>query len=123
MGMTHGNKDTYPRLADVLGFCTPDRAVDVAEKVMLIQRDNGDRENRKHARLKYTIEDMTQPVFLAELAKRTGQALEPARPFKFTDNADRYGWTEGENVCVCCCCRTINSIYVVAGPVDLWRVC
>ncbi len=57
MGMTHGNEDTYPRLAEVMGFCRVDQAVDVAEKVVTVQRDFGDRKERKHARLKYTIED------------------------------------------------------------------
>ncbi len=52
MGMTHGNKKTYPRLADLLGFCTPEQAILVGEKVMIVQRDHGERLNRKHARLK-----------------------------------------------------------------------
>ncbi|OYV04346.1 MAG: assimilatory sulfite reductase (NADPH) hemoprotein subunit, partial [Verrucomicrobiales bacterium VVV1] len=57
MGMTHGNDATFPRLADIIGFCTPEQAVDVAEKVVLVQRDYGDRTDRKHSRLKYTLED------------------------------------------------------------------
>jgi len=43
MGVTHGNKKTYPRVADVLGFCTVEQGKDVAEKIMLVQRDNGNR--------------------------------------------------------------------------------
>ena len=43
MGVTHGNKKTYPRTADVLGFCTVEQGKDVAEKIMLVQRDNGNR--------------------------------------------------------------------------------
>ncbi len=54
MGMTHGEADTFPRTADVLGFCTPEQAVAVAEKVVTVQRDWGNRNNRKRARLKYT---------------------------------------------------------------------
>ena len=57
MGMTHGEPETYPRTGDVIGFCKPEQAVDVAEKVVTVQRDYGDRSNRKHARLKYTIDD------------------------------------------------------------------
>ncbi len=57
MGMTHGEPDTYPRTADVMGFCTTEDAVKIAEAVVTVQRDWGDRANRKHARLKYTIED------------------------------------------------------------------
>ena len=57
MGMTHGETDTYPRTADVMAFCRPEDAIGVAEAVVTVQRDWGDRTNRKHARLKYTIED------------------------------------------------------------------
>ena len=97
MGMTHGETDTYPRTADVMGFCAPKDALAVAEAVVTVQRDWGDRTNRKHARLKYTIEDRGLDAFRAEVEKRSGKALEPARPFAFTSNGDRYGWTEGED--------------------------
>ncbi len=96
MGMTHGEPETFPRTADVMGFCTPEQAVDVAEKVVLVQRDFGDRANRKHARLKYTIEDRGLPWFRAEVEQRLGYALEPARPFHFEDTGDRYGWTKDD---------------------------
>jgi sulfite reductase (NADPH) hemoprotein beta-component len=97
MGMTHGEPETFPRTADVMGFCTPEQAVDVAEKVVLVQRDFGDRANRKHARLKYTIEDRGIDWFRAEVERRLGYALEPARPFRFEDTGDRYGWTRDHN--------------------------
>jgi sulfite reductase (NADPH) hemoprotein beta-component len=96
MGMTHGNEATYPRLADVIGFCTPEQAVDVAEKVVLVQRDFGDRTDRKHARLKYTIQDRGVTWFLTELNKYLGYNLQPTRPYLFEDNGDRYGWVEDE---------------------------
>jgi sulfite reductase (NADPH) hemoprotein beta-component len=94
MGMTHGEPETFPRTADVMGFCSPEQAVDVAEKVVLVQRDFGDRANRKHARLKYTIEDRGIDWFRAEVERRLGYALAPARPFRFQDTGDRYGWTK-----------------------------
>jgi sulfite reductase (NADPH) hemoprotein beta-component len=94
MGMTHGEPETYPRTADVMGFCLPEQAVDVAEKVVLVQRDFGDRANRKHARLKYTIQDRGIDWFRAEVERRLGHALEPARPFRFENTGDRYGWTK-----------------------------
>jgi sulfite reductase (NADPH) hemoprotein beta-component len=94
MGMTHGEPETYPRTADVLGFCTPEQAVDVAEKVVTVQRDFGDRSNRKHARLKYTIEDMGLRAFRTEVEKRLGYKLQPARPFAFEHTGDRYGWVK-----------------------------
>jgi sulfite reductase (NADPH) hemoprotein beta-component len=95
MGMTHGQEATYPRLADVIGFCPVERVVDVAEKVVLVQRDFGDRCDRKHARLKYTIEDRGIAWFSGELERRLGAPLDPARPFRFEHNGDRYGWIRG----------------------------
>ena len=95
MGMTHGEPDTFPRTGDVIGFCSPDQAVDVAEKVVTVQRDFGDRSDRKHARLKYTIERMGLDAFRAELEQRLGHTLAPARDFAFTDNGDRLGWARG----------------------------
>jgi sulfite reductase (NADPH) hemoprotein beta-component len=97
MGMTHGEPDTYPRTGDVIGFCRADRAVGVAEKVVAVQRDFGDRSDRKHARLKYTIERMGLAAFRAELEGRLGYALEPARDFAFTGNGDSPGWAEGDD--------------------------
>lgn len=94
MGMTHGNEATFPRLADIIGFCTPEQVVDVAEKVVLVQRDNGDRTDRKHSRLKYTIEDHGIAWFRAEVDKYLGYHLAPPRAFTFEDNGDRYGWVE-----------------------------
>jgi sulfite reductase (NADPH) hemoprotein beta-component len=95
MGMTHGEPDTYPRAADVIGFCQTANILAVAEAVVTVQRDWGDRANRKHARLKYTIEDRGLDTFRAEVEKRAGVKLGPARPFTFTSTGDRYGWSEG----------------------------
>ena len=97
MGMTHGNEKTYPRLADVLAFCKPEQVVDVAEKIVAIQRDYGDRVERAHARFKYTVEDRGLAFIRSELEKRLGTALEDAREFKFESNGDSYGWSEGSN--------------------------
>jgi sulfite reductase (NADPH) hemoprotein beta-component len=94
MGMTHGAEDTYPRLADIIGFCRPEQVVEVAEKVVLVQRDFGDRTNRKHARLKYTIDDRSPEWFLGKVNEYLGYDLEAARPFHFEDNGDRFGWVE-----------------------------
>jgi sulfite reductase (NADPH) hemoprotein beta-component len=97
MGMTHGEPETYPRAADVMGFCRTADAVAVAEAVVTVQRDWGDRANRKHARLKYTIEDRGLAAFHAEVECRARVKLGEARPFTFTSTGDRYGWTEGES--------------------------
>ncbi|MDF2782222.1 MAG: cysI [Geminicoccaceae bacterium] len=94
MGMTHGEPETYPRTADVIGFCRPEQAVAVAEQVVTVQRDHGDRANRKHARLKYTIDDRGLAWFRGEVERRLGYTLAAPRPFRFEHTGDRYGWTQ-----------------------------
>ena len=97
MGMTFGDEHTYPRLADVIGFIRPDEIVEVAETIIEIQRDYGNRLNRKNARLKYTIDVQGLPWFIAELAHRRNKPLLPALPYHFKTNGDQYGWLKGTN--------------------------
>ena len=97
MGMTHGEPDTYPRAAEAMGFCQTADVLKVAEAIVTVQRDWGDRKNRKHARLKYTIEDRGLDAFRAEVERRSGVGLAPAKPYTFTSTGDRYGWTEGQD--------------------------
>ncbi|MEW9697600.1 assimilatory sulfite reductase (NADPH) hemoprotein subunit [Paenibacillus sp. SI8] len=97
MGMTHGDTLTYPQVAQVIGFITPDQMIDLAEKTVTIQRDYGDRSVRKHARFKYTIDDRGVEWFVGELTARLGWKLEAARPYHFDHNGDRYGWVKGSN--------------------------
>src|ERR1700674_5150158 len=97
MGMTHGEPATYPRAADVMGCSLRQDVVAVAEAVVTVQRDWGDRSDRKHARLKYTIDDRGLPAFRGEVERRAGRPLEEACAFAFTSTGDRYGWTEGLN--------------------------
>ncbi|WP_367873390.1 NADPH-dependent assimilatory sulfite reductase hemoprotein subunit [Luteolibacter sp. Populi] len=96
MGSTHGNEATYPRIADVIGFCTPDQIVDVSEKVVLVQRDYGDRTDRKHSRFKYTVDDRGPDWILAKINEYLGYELGAVRPYEFKDNGDRFGWVEDE---------------------------
>jgi sulfite reductase (NADPH) hemoprotein beta-component len=97
MGMTHGQPETYPRTADVMGFCKTEDAVAIAEAVVTVQRDWGDRSDRAHARLKYTVEDRGLDAFRAEVEKRSGVKLGKPKPFHFDSTGDRYGWTESED--------------------------
>lgn len=97
MGASHGELATFPRLADVVGFLAPEQLLAVAETVLAIQRDFGDRSNRKHARLKYTIADRGIDWFTAELTQRLGHALAPVRPYSFHRQGDRFGWTAGHD--------------------------
>jgi sulfite reductase (NADPH) hemoprotein beta-component len=93
-GMTFGMPDTYPRLAEVLGFVPTEQVVLVCQRIVEIQRDWGNRENRKFSRLKYTMDRVGTPAFLAELNLRLGFDLWPAAPFKFDSNGDAYGWSQ-----------------------------
>ncbi|MFS0556336.1 assimilatory sulfite reductase (NADPH) hemoprotein subunit [Brevibacillus sp. 179-C9.3 HS] len=97
MGMTHGDPKTYPQVARVIGFVSPEQVLDVAEKTVMIQRDYGDRAVRKHARFKYTIDDRGIEWFIHELEQRLGWELEQARPYHFEHNGDRYGWVKGSD--------------------------
>ena len=94
LGMNHGNVETFPRLADLLGFITADKVNQIGEAVLTTQRDHGDRTNRRHARLKYTIADKGIAWFKAEVEKRSGISFAPARPFEFTTIEDPHGWHE-----------------------------
>jgi sulfite reductase (NADPH) hemoprotein beta-component len=97
LGTSHGDPATYPRLADVLGFVAPDDVLAIAEAVIATQRDFGNRSERKRARLKYTIDERGLAWFRAEIERRAGFALAPARPFHFDRRGDRFGWIEGED--------------------------
>jgi sulfite reductase (NADPH) hemoprotein beta-component len=97
MGVTHNNKKTYPRTGSMFGFVTPDQIHTVCEKIMLVQRDHGDRKNRKHARLKYTIDDMGVDVFRGKVEELWGKKFDKPRPFKFVSNIDTFGWQKDEN--------------------------
>ncbi|MCP3028415.1 assimilatory sulfite reductase (NADPH) hemoprotein subunit [Halobacillus sp. A5] len=96
MGMTHGDTNTYPQLAKVLGFCRPDQTLEVAEKILTIQRDYGNRSERKNARFKYTIDRKGLDWIRQELNARLGWDIEEERPYTFDHNGDRYGWVKGD---------------------------
>jgi sulfite reductase (NADPH) hemoprotein beta-component len=97
MGMSHGNAQTFPRLADVIGFLKPEHLDAVANAVITIHRDFGDRTNRKHARLKYVLEDRGVDWFRLEVEQRAEVKLEPARAFEFTKQGDLLGWHQQTN--------------------------
>ncbi|MCW3172454.1 assimilatory sulfite reductase (NADPH) hemoprotein subunit [Shewanella subflava] len=95
MGSTHGEVETFPRLADDFGYIKTADVIKFAEAVMTVQRDWGNRVNRKRSRLKYTIVDHGYDAFKAEVEKRTGIKFEPKRDVVIGDRGDRYGWVEG----------------------------
>lgn len=95
MGSSHGDKATYPQLAKVIGFCKPEQIYDVAEKTITIQRDYGNRSERKNARFKYTVDRLGLETIKEELEHRLGWSLDEAKPYYFESNGDRYGWVKG----------------------------
>ncbi len=97
MGTTHGEPDTFPRTADVMGFCTPKQAVEIGEAVLTVQRDWGNRINRKRARLKYTVEDRGVDAFRAEVEKRVGYKMGKPRKYKFERTGDVFGWRQTQD--------------------------
>ncbi|WP_337841654.1 assimilatory sulfite reductase (NADPH) hemoprotein subunit [Rheinheimera sp.] len=95
LAMTHGDKSTYPRKAEDFGFIGLEHVLAVAEHVVTVQRDYGDRVNRKNAKTKYTIDRIGVDNFKAEVEKRVGVKFQPSRPYEFTGRGDRFGWVEG----------------------------
>jgi len=95
MGMTHGDPKTYPQLGKIIGFCIPKQICDVAEKVITIQRDYGNRSERSNARFKYTVDRLGLTNVKTELERRLGWKLGKAKAFSFEHNGDRYGWVRG----------------------------
>ncbi|OLS40402.1 assimilatory sulfite reductase (NADPH) hemoprotein subunit [Bacillus sp. MRMR6] len=95
MGMSHGDTATYPQLGKVIGFCKPEQMYDVAEKIITIQRDYGNRSVRKYARFKYTVDRLGLETVVEELENRLGWSLAEAKPYHFDHNGDRYGWVKG----------------------------
>ena len=95
LGSTFGVPETYPRLGNIIGSCIPEQVVDVAEKLLVIQRDNGDRQNRKLARLKYTVERMGIDRLKKDWEDLLGFKFGKASTVKFDRNGDSYGWKKG----------------------------
>ena len=92
LGSTHGKSETFPRLGDKVGFFAPEHALAVVETATAIYRDYGNRSNRKHARLKYVLEDRGVQWFRDELAQRLGWPLEPPADVAPYAVHDHLGW-------------------------------
>lgn len=92
MGMTHGKTETYPRLATPLADITTDQILPVVETIVTVQRDYGDRKNRKHARMKYVVEERGIAWFRSEVERRLGYTLNEPSKIVFQDVDDHLGW-------------------------------
>jgi sulfite reductase (ferredoxin) len=92
LGRTHGKEDTYPRLADELGFATTGEVIEVAEAVVKVQRDYGNRSERRHARLKYLLDAQGLDWFREQVEHCLGRPLAPPAPVEVSDIEDHLGW-------------------------------
>jgi sulfite reductase (ferredoxin) len=94
LGMTHRKPATFPRLADEFGFVEPADLLAFVRGIVEVQRDYGDRVNRKHARLKYTIADRGLDWFRTEVERYVGRAMQPFRALPPWQHRDYLGWHE-----------------------------
>lgn len=95
LSATHGNAETYARLATVIGFTdTEEKTLRTIYEILTVQRDFGNRTDRKLARLKYTVDKLGVDKFKEEVEARIGFKLAPAKPYKFTERKDAYGWKQ-----------------------------
>ena len=93
-GMTHNNPRTYPRIATAVGFIAPDQLWQATTAVIALQRDHGDRTNRRRARLKYVVDDRGIPWVRDQLATTYGLALQPPRDLSPLELPELLGWHE-----------------------------
>ncbi|SCU78864.1 LADA_0A08174g1_1 [Lachancea dasiensis] len=96
MGCTHNNKKTYPRTGSSFGYVDAEDVHIAIEKVMLVQRDHGDRQNRKHARLKYTVDDLGVDGYRQKVEEIWGKKFGPEQPYEIKSNIDYFGWVKDE---------------------------
>ncbi|PJO77497.1 assimilatory sulfite reductase (NADPH) hemoprotein subunit [Neisseria sp. N177_16] len=96
LSMEHGNTKTYPNTAREFGFIGLDKVLDCAAAVVSVQRDWGNRSDRKNAKTRYTLERVGVQTFIEEVENRMGTKFEPLRPYQFTSRGDRIGWVQGE---------------------------
>jgi sulfite reductase (NADPH) hemoprotein beta-component len=97
LSTTHGNPETYARLATLIGFTdTEEKTLKAIYEILTVQRDYGNRSDRKLARLKYTVDVLGVENYKNKVEERTGFPFQEARPFVFTKRGDYYGWQKNE---------------------------
>ena len=94
MGSTHGDQTTYPRVGSVVGFLELKDVLAAAEAVITLQRDYGNREERRYARLKYTVDKYGAEWFKEQIQNRAGVVLHAPKAWHFDRNGDQFGWVE-----------------------------
>ena len=98
LSTTHGNSETYARLGSLIAFTdTEEKTLNTIYQILTVQRDFGNRSDRKLARLKYTIDRHGVEWFKEEVERRLGLKLEKPRPFEFTERKDYFGWQQNHD--------------------------
>ena len=94
LGFTHRKEATYARLASPFAFVQADEVLPIVEAVVKVQRDFGDRTNRRHARMKYLIDEMGLDAFRAKVFEYAGREFPPPKGLKPTAQPDYLGWSK-----------------------------
>jgi sulfite reductase (ferredoxin) len=94
LGKTHNKEETFPRIADEIGYVAKDDVYDAVKAIVATQRDYGDRSDRRHARMKYLVEDWGVEKFRAKVEEYFGKKLEPFKPLPKFEYLDFLGWQE-----------------------------
>lgn len=95
LGMTHNKPATYPRLATPLLTVGDEEALIAAlEAIVKVQRDYGDRENRKHARLKYLVQEQGDTWMREQVEAYAGRSFDDPEPVPDLRIPDHLGWHE-----------------------------
>ncbi len=118
LGHSHGNKKTYPRAASEVAFVPAGEVLRAVDAVVTIQRDYGNRVDRKQARLKYLVDNVGIEWFHEEMERRMGLALDapvaiPDDQWKYDDHL---GWHEQHQPGLCYVGVFVENGRLVDGP-------
>lgn len=94
LGRTHNKEETFPRMADPIGYVDKADVYDLVKAIVATQRDYGDRTNRRHARMKYLLEDWGVEKFRAKVEEYFGKAIPSFKPLPEWKYYDYLGWHE-----------------------------
>jgi sulfite reductase (ferredoxin) len=94
LGRTHNKEETFARIADPIGYVEKDDIYDLVKAIVATQRDYGDRTNRRHARMKYLINDWGVEKFTAKVEEYFGKKIAPLQPTIEFKYLDFLGWHE-----------------------------
>jgi sulfite reductase (ferredoxin) len=94
LGRTHNKEETFPRMADAIGYVSKDDVYDLVKAIVATQRDYGDRVDRRHARMKYLLQDWGVDKFRETVEGYFGKKIAPYKPLPAFKYEDYLGWNE-----------------------------